>query len=207
MLAEPVAARGAILRNRVRRVPHLARPMHRRQRQGGRDQEGDHQRASPQLLPVTEQVIKQAKMVQEALTQQTTGAAQRRREPARRMLPRMQQGMYQTRHRVLAQQPLPSREKLVSRCEPHTRIIARLKAGMRVACGQHMVLSEVDGGIVTRWHLLEHATEGGELLPALPTHQRQCGHSPRVVAGARGDQAETNQRSTHEHGVPLIAIP
>lgn len=123
------------------------------------------------------------------------------------MLPRLQQVMRQTRRRVLEGQTVPSGDKLVSLFEPHTRIIPRLKAGAQVEFGKHVVVSEIEGGIVTSWDLLDNASEQGELIPALQHHQTLFHRPPRLVAGDRGYHSEDNRRAAQALGVGILAIP
>ena len=47
---------------------------------------------------------------------------------------------------------VPAREKVLSLFEPHTRLIPRHKGGAAVEFGRQVMLAEVDGGIVTRFH-------------------------------------------------------
>ena len=44
---------------------------------------------------------------------------------------------------------MPAQEKIVSLFEPHTRILQRRKTGVPIEFGRHVVLDEVEGGIVT----------------------------------------------------------
>ena len=67
---------------------------------------------------------------------------------------------------MLEGEQVPASEKVVSLFEPHTRIIPRHKGGAAVEFGRLVVVDEVEGGIVTRFHVL--ADEESEVHQALP---------------------------------------
>lgn len=74
--------------------------------------------------------------------------------------------------------------------------------------GRLVVFDEVEGGIVTRFEILEDKTaEHGQLAPALHHHQRVFGHPPRLATGDRGTHAPENERVAHEAGVRHLVIP
>ncbi len=49
--------------------------------------------------------------------------------------------------------------------------IPRHKGGALVEFGRHVILDEVEGGIVTRFEILEHPTEHGQAVEAVAHHQ------------------------------------
>jgi hypothetical protein len=61
----------------------------------------------------------------------------------------------QTRRRVFEGEQLPAQEKLVSIFEEHTRIIRRGKSGKATEFGRKVWLSEVEGGIISDYRILE----------------------------------------------------
>jgi len=69
------------------------------------------------------------------------------------------------------------------------------------------MLDEVEGGLVTRFEILEQPHEHGQAEEALSHHQRLFGHPPRVLAGDRGVRSPTTQRTLEEAGVRTVAIP
>ena len=80
------------------------------------------------------------------------------------VLPLVERVITQTRTRVLEGKKMASGEKVLSLFEPHTRAIPRHKGGALVEFGRQVVLDEVDGGIVTRYQILEHPTEHGQAV-------------------------------------------
>jgi len=70
-------------------------------------------------------------------------------------LPRAEQVVDQTIRRVFQQEKVPASQKIVSLFEPHTDIIRRNKAHKPTEYGTKVWLDEVEGGLVTRWKVLE----------------------------------------------------
>ena len=62
---------------------------------------------------------------------------------------------------------MASSEKVLSLFEPHTRAIPRHKGGAQVEFGRLVMLDE-EGGIVTRYQILEHPTEHGQAMEEWP---------------------------------------
>lgn len=103
---------------------------------------------------------------------------------------------------------MPAREKVVSLFEPHTRIIPRHKGGAAVEFGRMVVFDEVEGGIVTRFEVLEDKTaEQGQLAPALAHHQQLFDRPPWLATGDRGVHAPDDERIAREAGVKQLVIP
>lgn len=70
-----------------------------------------------------------------------------------------------------------------------------------------MILDEVEGGIVTRFQILEHPTEHGQVIEAVAHHQALFEHPPGLVAGDRGVQSAETEERLLDAGVKLVAIP
>ncbi len=152
-------------------------------------------------------MVRQSQQVMAALGQQTGQQARRRLQQAQRVLPLVEGVIAQTRRRVLEGKKMASEQKVLSLFEPHTRAIPRHKGGALVEFGRHVILDEVEGGIVTRYQILSHPTEHGQAIEAVGHHQALFEHPPNVVAGDRGvHSAETEERLLAA-GVKRVAIP
>jgi transposase, IS5 family len=102
-----------------------------------------------------------------------------------------------------------SEQKVLSLFEPHTRAIPRHKGGALVEFGRQVVLAEVDGGLVTRYQILEHPNEHGQAIEAAAHHVALFAHSPeteaklaaagvkRVAIPASGKLSEERQALEH----------
>jgi IS5 family transposase len=124
------------------------------------------------------------------------------------LAPLVRRAIRQAQRRVLAGEQVPAGEKVVSLFEPHTRIIPRHKGGAAAEFGRLVVFDEVEGGIVTRFQVLEDKTaEHGQLAPALAHHRRVFGQPPRLATGDRGTHAPENERVAHQAGVRHLVIP
>ena len=71
-----------------------------------------------------------------------------------------------------------------------------------------VVVDEVEGGIITRFAVLEDKTaEQGQLAPALEHHRQLFGRPPRLATGDRGVHAPENDRVARDAGVTHLVIP
>ena len=71
-----------------------------------------------------------------------------------------------------------------------------------------VVFDEGEGGIVTRFSVLEDKTaEQGQLAPALDHHRAVFGRAPHLVTGDRGMHAPENERIARDAGVKEVLIP
>ncbi len=123
------------------------------------------------------------------------------------MLPLVKGVITQTRARVLEGRKVASGEKVLSLFEPHTRAIPRHKGGAEVEFGRHVMLDEVEGGIVTRYQILEQPHEHGQAVEAVAHHQQLFEHPPNLVAGDRGVHSPYSEQQLTASGVKLVAIP
>jgi transposase, IS5 family len=125
-----------------------------------------------------------------------------------RFLPLVQRGMQQARARVLDGQPIPSTAKVLSLFEPHTRVVKQRKLGAPVEFGRQVMLDEVAGGIVTRFHVLADVeSECHQALPAVWHHCALFGRPPRVVAGDRRLHTKGVEQTAQGLGVTHVVIP
>jgi IS5 family transposase len=169
------------------------------------------------LIRITEQTLQQARQVQQVLAQVAGTGVPRQGHPAaskrlgadlERFLPLVEQVVRQARTRVLEGGKVAPQEKVVSLFEPHTRVLQREKPGAPVEFGRHLVLDEVEGGIITRYRILP-AGEGErhELERAVPHHRKVFGHPPHLVAADRGFHVPGQDIAFQQAGVKQVAVP
>jgi IS5 family transposase len=226
-----VAGVRTAFRSRLRTVRRLLRQVHRVSRLKGEAAAEQQRTLYGRLLETTRQTVRQAVRVQatlqaaltaapdEAAPQGETGDATsarlgRRRRAAdlqtrlARFLPLVERVMAQARTRVLAGQLVPAAEKVLSLFEPHTRVVKRAKAGAPVEFGRQVVLDEVEGGIVTRFHLLaDDESECHQALPAVQHHRAVFGHPPWLVTGDRRLHTAGVETAAQTVGVTHVVIP
>lgn len=167
------------------------------------------------LLQVTRASLRQAEQVRQLLTAARPSADQRVRAQLERVrahlehfVPLVRQVCAQTKQRVLNGKLVPASDKLVSLFEPHTAVIRRGKLATPTEFGTKLMLTEVDGGLVTRYVVLEgNPPDGPELPPSLDHHHAQFGHPPHTAAGDRAFSSAHNDHYATRAGVRCVAIP
>jgi transposase, IS5 family len=194
-------------RSRLRSARQTAQTLHRQLRHKGEEKEAEQKKLYQKLIETTEHMMRQARQVVAVLHQQTEQQAQRLLRQVEPVLPLVEGVIAQTRTRVLSGKKVVSGEKVLSLFEPHTRAIPRHKGGALVEFGRQVMLDEVEGGIVTRYEILEHPNEHGQATEAVSHHQELFAHPPRVVAGDRGVHSAETEPRLSAAGVKLVAIP
>jgi transposase, IS5 family len=133
-----------------------------------------------------------------------------RHRPAQfdRFLPLVQRGMQQAQARVLDGHRIPATAKVLSLFEPHTRVVTRRTLGAPVEFGRQVVLDEVEGGIVTRFHgLADEESECHQALPAVQHHGARFGQPPWLVTGDRRLHPKGVAETVQRLGVTQVVIP
>jgi IS5 family transposase len=194
-------------RSRLRSARKTAQTLHRQLRRKGEDKEAEQKQLYQKLIETAEQMVRQTTRVLEALGQQTERQAQRLLTEAEALLPLVEQVIAQTRSRVLEGKKVPSENKVLSLFEPHTRAIPRHKGGALVEFGRHVILDEVEGGIVTRYEILAHPNEHGQAIEAVQHHREVFKHPPNLVTGDRGVHSPETEATLTTAGVKRVAIP
>ncbi len=224
----PLASVRDAFRNRVRSARRVLQPLHRvRQRDKGEDATEAQQGLYTRLLEITRRTVRQAQRVQAAVQGQlrTPEGVAPSRHPAQerlaprllaqfeRFLPLVQRGMHQARARVLDGHPVLATAKVRSLFEPHTRVVQRRKLGAPVEFGRQVVLDEVEGGLVTRFHVLafhvlaDAESECHQALPAVQHHRALFGRPPWLVAEDRRLHTKGVEQAAQDLGVTHVVIP
>jgi IS5 family transposase len=207
LVAEQLQNVDAACRSRLRSARQAAQRLHRLLRRKSEEKLEQQRALYQQLIGTAEQMVRQTERVVHTLEQQSENAANRLREQAKQVVPLVKRIITQTRSRVLEGKKVASTEKVLSLFEPHTRAIPRHKGGAEVEFGRHVILDEGDGGIVTRYQILEQPHEHGQAVEAVRHHQQLFGRAPRLVAGDRGVHSPETEDTLTSAGVKLVAIP
>jgi IS5 family transposase len=211
--AKTVLGAGAALgqeafRTRTRSVRRLAQQLHRVARRQGEQAAEELRQAYAKLVDIAQASRAQAMRVRAALQGQADAVAQRLVERFDHFVPLLEQAIEQATRRVLRGEAVPSEEKVVSLFEPHTQFIRRHKAGQPTEFGRKVLLDEVEGGIISRYEVLD---EGGLEHPHLPrslaAHQQRFARAPDVLAGDRGLYSPENEALARQAGVKHIVLP
>jgi transposase, IS5 family len=197
-----------VFRNRLRSVHKLARQVGEAMRKSGETAREQGLRAYRKLVKATQQTIAQAQQVLPALQVMTDKQAERLSKVLETFIPRAEQVVSQTVRRVFQGEKVPASEKIVSLFEPHSAIIRRNKARKPTEYGHKVWLDEVDGGIVTRWQVLEgNPNDDQQWLPSLEHHIECFGRPPTQMSADRGVHSSQNEQIAQQRGVKRVILP
>ena len=207
LIADQVSNAQQLCRSRLRTARKTAQTLHRQLRRTGEDKEAQQKDLYQKLIQSAEQMVQQSRRVVAILGQQSQQQAHRLLKQAQQVLPLVERVIAQTRSRVLEGKKVASADKVLSLFEPPTRAIPRHKGGALVEFGRQILLDEVEGGIVTRYQILEHPNEHGQATLAVAHHQTLFAHPPGLVAGDRGVHSAETESRLLAAGVKRVAIP
>jgi IS5 family transposase len=200
------AARGEPFRNRTRSAKRWAHKISKMALRGTQEAKASYRAAYERLIEVGRASIKQAERVQSML--QEAPGSRRLPEELSHFAGLLEQVISQSRRRVLEGEEVPATQKLLSVFEEHTAIIRRGKARKQTEFGRKVWLSEVDGGIISGFRILEgNAGDEAQLRPALEDHRRLFGKPPELVAADRNVHSKENERLAKEMGVKKVCLP
>jgi IS5 family transposase len=208
LLGEGAELGQEVFRNRIRSARRLARQIGEAMRRRSEQAKNEGKKAYKKLVRVTESTIKQAQQVLLVLQEQTEQTAEKLTQTLETFIPRAQQVVSQTIRRVLQEEKVPATEKIVSIFESHCDIIRRNKARKPTEYGHKVWLDEVDGGIVTRWDVLDgNPNDDRQWRPSLEHHIERFGKPPKQASGDRGVHSEENEQVAQELGVQRVVLP
>jgi IS5 family transposase len=199
-------AKGEPFRERTRSAKRLAHKISKMARRRTQQARVTYRAAYQRLVEVARATIRQAGQVRSML--QEVPSAQKISEEISHFAGLLERVVWQTERRVLKGEEVLATEKLVSIFEPHTAIIRRGKAPNTTEFGRKVWLSEVDGGIVSGFWILEgNPGDEAQLKPALEDHLHLFGRAPELVAADRNVHSKENERLASELGVKKVCLP
>jgi IS5 family transposase len=197
-----------IFRSRARSAKRQMKRIMEAARQRGTEASDRMQTAYQHLLDITLTTVRQAQQVGTMLKAQALQMGQKLAKTLDHVIPLVGQVITQTTRRVVQGEAVPAPEKLVSLFEPHTAIIRKGKPGKPTEFGRIIWLDEVEGGIISRYAVLEgNPAEDVQLPPSLDHHLRMFNRPPRLLAGDRGVHTTANERYATMHGVKQVVLP
>jgi IS5 family transposase len=200
-------ARDAV-RDRTRSAKRQMKRIMDAARQRGTEAADRMRTAYQRLLDITQATVQHAHHVGTVLTAQGIAQGKKLAATLAHMVPLVGQVIAQTTRRVLQGEAVPATEKVVSLFEPHTAIIRKGKPGKPTEFGRVLWLDEVDGGIISRYAILEgNPAEDAQLPPSLDHHRRVFTRPPRLLTGDRGIHSTANERYATTHGVKQVVLP
>jgi transposase, IS5 family len=198
-----------VFRTRNRSVRRVSQQLHRIARKKGEKAREELKEAYQKLITITQASCNQAKRVVGVLREHADDVgAERLLERFEHFLGLVEQGIAQAARRVLYDEQVPATEKILSLFEEHTQIITRQKMRKPREFGRKVLIDEVDGGIVSRYELLEEVGREHPHLPAsLEAHQEHFGRAPQLLAADRGLYSAENERLAQQAGIKRIVLP
>jgi IS5 family transposase len=194
--------------DRTRRARRLARQIAATTRQRGETAREQRSAAYERLVGVADKSVHQAAPVQRLLAAHPGPAVHAVLAALQRYVPLIEGVLNQACRRVFEGPSVPAEEKIVSLFEPHTGIIRRGKLSQPTEFGREVWLDEVEGGIISRYRVLEgNPPDSSQAAPALAHHQRVFGRPPEVFAGDRGVATAENELTARQMGVKYVALP
>ena len=208
VIGEAVDRGPEVFRTRTRTVRRLTQQIHRIARRKGEEAAEQMKGSYAQLIKVAKASRAQAQEVCEALRERAEDTAQQLVGQFEHFLPLVERAIEQAKRRVIDEQAVPATEKILSLFEPHTQIIVRHKAGKAVEFGHKVFLDEVEGGIISRYEILQKVDPDHEHVEAsLQGHQQRFERAPDLLAGDRGCYSAKNERLAQQAGVKRVVLP
>jgi transposase, IS5 family len=199
-------ARGEPFRNRTRSAKRLAHKISKMALRRTQEAKATYRTAYQRLLQVATSSIRQAERVRSML--EDLPSAPKIAEEISHFAGLLELAVWQAHRRVFEGEQVSAKEKLLSIFEEHTAIIRRGKARNKTEFGRKVWLSEVEGGIVSGFRILEgNAGDEAQLRPTLEDHLRLFGKVPELVAADRNVHSKDNERLAKEMGVKQVCLP
>jgi IS5 family transposase len=196
------------LRDRTRSAKRQMKRIMEAARQRGAEAADRMHTAYQHLLDITQATVRQAQQVEAFCQVQAPLTGQKLADTLNHVIPLVRQVVTQTIRRVIQGEAVPASEKLVSLFEPHTAIIRKGKPGKPTEFGRVIWLDEVEGGIISRYAVLDgNPAEDAQLPPSLAHHLRVFHRPPRLLAGDRGLHSTANEQYAATHGVKEVVLP
>jgi transposase, IS5 family len=208
VLQKPSGVAREGVRDRTRSAKRQMKRIMEAARQRGTEAADRMRTAYQRLLTITQATVQHAQRVGTVLTAQATAQGKQLAATLAHMVPLVGQVISQTSRRVLQGEAVPAAEKVVSLFEPQTAIIRKGKPGKPTEFGRVIWLDEVDGGIISRYAVLDgNPAEDAQLPPSLEHHRRVFKRPPRLLTGDRGVHSAANERYAATHGVKHVVLP
>ena len=200
-------ARGEPFRDRTRSAKRLAHKIGRMALRRTQEAKASYRADYRRLVEVARASITQVGKVR-GMLQEEAPRSRTLLEGLAHFAGLLEQVISQSCRRVFKEEQVAAKEKLLSIFEEHTAIIRRGKARKQTAFGRKVWLSEVEGGIVSGFRVLEgNPGDQAQLKPALDDHLRLFGRAPELLAADRNVHSKENEKLAKEMGVKKACLP
>lgn len=197
-----------VFRDRTRVAKRCVKSIMDAVRRQGEEADQTRKATYRRLLAVTQATVRQARHAETALKEAGTRTSQKLAKRLGDMVVLVERVIDQATRRVLQDQKVPATEKLVSLFEPETAIIRKGKIQRPTEFGRAIWLDEVEGGLVSRYDVLDgNPGDAEQLKPSLDHHVAVFGKPPGLVTADRGVYSSDNETYALAQGVKHVAIP
>ena len=133
-------------------------------------------------------------------TRPQTEQVLRRLDQVLEQLPKARQ---QARQRIISEQPVENKDKILSLYEREVRVIVRKKAGKDVEFGNTLLLGENPQGLILDWELFKETAPADSRLQERSRDRMKGAFGPLLknLGADRGFHSEANQRALAAEGI------
>jgi IS5 family transposase len=102
----------------------------------------------------------------------------------------------QARQRIIQEQPVPSKDKILSLYEPDAQVIVRHKAGAEVEFGNTLLIGESPQGVIIEWELFKEIAPNDSRLVSgsLNRIEEKLSIKVKALGADRGFDSQTNRQ-------------
>jgi hypothetical protein len=119
------------------------------------------------------------------------------------VLKQLPQARQQARQRIISEQTVDNKDKILSLYEQEVRVIVRKKAGTEVEFGNSLLLGENPQGLILAWELFKETAPGDSRLlrPSVEKLKAAFGPVLKNMGADRGFDSEANQKALATGGI------
>jgi hypothetical protein len=119
------------------------------------------------------------------------------------VLKQLPQARKQARQRIISEQPVENKDKILSLYEREVRVIVRKKAGKDVEFGNTLLLGENPQGLILDWELFEETAPADSRLQERSRERMKEAFGPvlKNLGADRGFHSEANQQALAKDGI------
>jgi len=119
------------------------------------------------------------------------------------VLEQLPQARQQARQRIISEQPVENKDKILSLYEREVRVIVRKKAGKDVEFGNTLLLGENPQGLILDWELFKETAPADSRLQERSRERMKGAFGPvlKNLGADRGFDSEANQKALAAEGI------
>lgn len=113
------------------------------------------------------------------------------------VLDQLPEARRQARQRIIKEQQVRSKDKILSLYEPDVQVLVRKKAGAEVEFGNTLLLGESPSGVILDWKLFKEVAPGDArlVIPSLNRTEKNLNVHIKAIGGDRGFDSQSNREA------------